>query len=67
MRLIIVPKIYFGKFRDYQGVKFLFLQDEYENVNSTSEAMAELGIDIYLHAFVLNIIELRINMLDLEI
>ena len=40
------PQNLFRKIRDYRGAKFLFLQDEYENVNSTSEAMAELGIDI---------------------
>lgn len=36
----------FEKVRNYTGVKFLFLQDEYENVDLTSSAMAELGMDI---------------------
>ena len=40
------PKKLYRKICDYQGVKFLFLQDEYENVNATSNAMAELGMDI---------------------
>ena len=34
------------KIKDYSGVKFLFLQDEYENVNLTSSTMADLGFDI---------------------
>jgi hypothetical protein len=36
----------FKKIQSYSGVKFLFLQDEYENVNLTSLAMVDLGIDI---------------------
>ncbi len=36
----------YQKVREYTGTKFLFLQDEYENVNATSLAMAELGMDI---------------------
>ena len=36
----------FNKVRQYSGVKFLFLQDEYENVNLTSSAMVEMGLDI---------------------
>ena len=36
----------FNNVRQYSGVKFVFLQDEYENVDLTSSAMAELGMDI---------------------
>ncbi len=36
----------FNKVREYSGVKFLFLQDEYENVNLTSSAMVRMGLDI---------------------
>ena len=36
----------FEKVRNYTGVKFLFLQDEYENVDLTSSAMFDLGMDI---------------------
>ena len=36
----------FNKIKQYSGVKFLFLQDEYENVNLTSSAMVEMGLDI---------------------
>ena len=36
----------FNKVKHYSGVKFLFLQDEYENVKLTSAAMVEMGLDI---------------------
>ena len=39
-------KALYEKVRNYEGVVFQFLQDEYQRVNVASEAMVELGVDV---------------------
>ena len=39
-------KALYEKVRNYQGVVFQFLQDEYQRVNLATEAMLELGMDV---------------------
>lgn len=41
------PKSLFEAVSRFKGIKFLFLQDEYQDVNKAQEAILSLGIDVF--------------------
>tara|TARA_R110002110_G_scaffold415562_1_gene651093 strand:+ start:64465 stop:65811 length:1347 start_codon:yes stop_codon:yes gene_type:complete len=60
-----LPKALYKKIQSYQGVKFQFLQDEYQRVNVATKAMIDLNINLLFTLVKPSLVEQAYNLPEL--
>ncbi|MBI2791894.1 MAG: hypothetical protein HYX61_08045 [Gammaproteobacteria bacterium] len=61
-----VPRALYKKIKDYQGLKFQFLQDEYKQVHITTQTMIDLGIQLLFTLVKPSLVDKAYNCQELQ-